>query len=174
MDNNVYILDSFKIGKKAEILAAQRIKKAGWTIFDVRKNPRYQIKDIDYICSGFGSIWTVDVKTDRCYRTFNYFFEIISNVESDKLGWGYTSEADYILMVYPTPTGGYEMHVLDMVKTRAWIEENAWKCKVIENSTKREDGSIYHSQGIIINRQKFSLESDAVMQILSIDGQEVA
>jgi len=63
MDNNVYILDSFKIGKKAEILAAKRIEKAGWHITDVRKNPAYQIKDIDYICSGFGIIWTVDVKT---------------------------------------------------------------------------------------------------------------
>jgi hypothetical protein len=171
MDNHVYILDSFAIGKKAEDMAAKRIKKAGWHVTDVRKNPIYQVKDIDYICSGFGSIWTVDVKTDRCHYTGNYFFEIISNVETNKAGWGYTSEANYILIVYPT-SAGHELHVLDMAKIREWLIKNADKCKVIENTTKREDGSIYYSQGIIVNRQKFARESGAVMQILPIEKNE--
>lgn len=168
MSENVFILDSFAIGKKAEEMAAKRIEKAGWQITDVRKVPAYQVKDIDYICSGDGDEWSVDIKTDRCYRTNNYFFETLSNIELDKPGWGYTSEANYILIVYPTSTG-HELHVLDMTKTREWLYQNASKCRVITNTTKRENGSVYYSQGIIVNRRKFEQESGAVTQILSIE-----
>ena len=169
----VFILDSFKKGKPAEEIAAARIKKAGWQIEDVRKDPVYQAKDIDYICSKDDDAWTVDIKTDRCYRTGNYFFEILANVESEKLGWAYTSEADYILIVYDTGSG-HELHVIDMALLRIWLEQNEWKCRKIENSTRRENGSIYHSQGIICNRTKFAEESNAVIQILSIEEKEVA
>lgn len=170
----VYILDSFRKGKPAEEIAAQRIAKAGWQIEDVRKDKEYQAVDIDYICSKDDDTWTVDVKTDRCYKTQNYFFETLANVEAKKQGWAYTSEADYILIVYETPTGGHELHVIDMSLARAWIEQNEWKCRKIENATRRENGSIYHSQGIIYNRKKFAAESGAVIQILKIEEKEVA
>ena len=44
----------------------------------------------------------------------------------------------------------------------------------IENATRRENGSIYHSQGIVYNRTKFAAESGAVIQILKIEEKEVA
>jgi hypothetical protein len=171
MDN--YIIDSFQKGAAAEELAAQRIMNAGWEITDVRKITEYQALDIDYICFGFDDSWTVDIKTDRCYRTGNYFFETVANVESDKQGWAYTSAAEYILIVYNTGAG-YELHVISLKLTREWLNENAWKCKTITNSTKRENGTIYHSQGIIVSRQKFSNESGAVMQVLSINKEAAA
>ena len=169
----VYILDSFRKGKPAEEIAAARIAKAGWEITDVRKDPVYQAADIDYVCFNDDDEWTVDVKTDRCYKTQNYFFEVLANVEAEKLGWAYTSEADYILIVYDTPAG-HELHVIDMFQLRQWLEQNEWKCRKIENSTRRENGSIYHSQGVIYNRTKFASESNAVIQILKIEAEEVA
>lgn len=166
MDN--FILDSFKTGAAAETLAAKRIRKAGWDITDVRKIQEYQVQDIDYICSSVDDSWSVDVKTDRCYRTGNYFFEIAANIELDKQGWAYTSAADYILIVYDTGAD-YELHVISMDKLRQWLQKNGDKCKIITNSTRRENGTIYHSQGIIINRIKFQRESGAVEQILNIN-----
>lgn len=174
MTKPVFILDSFRKGKPAETLAAQRIKKAGWEITDVRQDPEYQAKDIDYVCFDDSDQWTVDVKTDRCYKTQNYFFEVLANVEAKKQGWAYMSEADYILIVYETPTGGHELHVIDLPLARAWIKQNEQKCRKIENATRRENGSIYHSQGVIYNRQKFAAESGAVIQTLSISEKEVA
>ncbi|MGL5207001.1 MAG: hypothetical protein ACRC8T_05775 [Acidaminococcaceae bacterium] len=173
MTKPVYILDSFKKGKPAEEIAAARIAKAGWQIEDVRTDKEYQAVDIDYVCSKDDDTWTVDIKTDRCYYTGNYFFETLANIESNKAGWAYTSMADYILIVYDTPAG-HELHVIDMSLARAWIHQNEWKCKKIENATRRENGSIYHSQGIICNRTKFAEESNAVIQILKIEEKEVA
>lgn len=171
MDN--YIMDSFRIGAVAEDLAAQRIINAGWEITDARKDPEYQAQDIDYICSGVDDSWSVDIKTDRCYCTGNYFFETVANIELHKQGWAYTSAAEYILIVYDTGAG-YELHVINMPLTRDWLYGNIDQCRTITNSTKRENGTIYHSQGIIVSRSKFSNESGAVMQVLSIDKEEAA
>jgi hypothetical protein len=171
MDN--YIMDSFRIGAVAEELAAQRIMNAGWNITDVRKDLEYQKIDIDYICSGVDDEWSVDIKTDRCYRTGNYFFETVANVELDKQGWAYTSAAEYILIVYNTGAG-YELHVISLKLTSEWLHGNAWKCRTVTNSTKRENGTVYHSQGIIVNRSKFQRESGAVMQVLNLSKEEAA
>jgi len=172
MVNHNFIMDSFAKGTSAEEIAMDRIKRAGWSITDVRNDKKYQVIDIDLICSSSNDRWTVDVKTDRG-DTGNYFIETKSNVERDTAGWGYSSEADYIMIVYPVRVG-FEIHVIDAVILRNWLPLNEYKYRTITNSTKRENGSVYHSKGVIINRQKFLEETGAVAQIFSFDQKDVA
>jgi hypothetical protein len=149
-----YIMDSFKVGKSAETIVSNWMVSLGWEIVDVRQDKVYQIKDIDYLVpTTDGGQAGVDIKSDRCFDTGNYFIETFSNIEKNKIGWGFGSEADYIMIYYPTSA---ELHIIDLHALKPWLVANAGKCKTITNSTQRVSGTTYHSQGIVINRQQLA------------------
>lgn len=155
------IKDSFAKGKNAEEIVAAWIVKQGWgAVKDVRKDKEYQAKDIDYIVSDEESDTPIDVKSDKYYETNNYFIETMSNIELNKIGWGYSSLADFIFIYYPD---GDELHVINMFALRPWLIRNAGKCKEKTNATKSKWNNkvLYHSQGILVNRQKLMREIGA-------------
>lgn len=76
-------------------------------------------------------------------------------MQKNKIGWGFGSEADFIFIYYPTAG---ELHIIDMHALKPWLIKNAGSCKTITNSSKRYDGSTYHSHGIVVNRDKLANE----------------
>lgn len=167
------INDSFKIGEKAEAIVSDWMIKQGWVLKDVRKDKVYQAKDIDYLIIDGSYQTAVDIKSDKCFDTGNYFIETFSNIDKNKIGWGYGSEADYIFVYYPTAG---ELHIIDMHVLKPWLIKNAGKCKTITNSSARYNGSTYHSQGIVIDRDKLATEigTDNIMVHQISDIKDVA
>lgn len=155
MSDTNNIIDSFKIGSDAEAIVSEWMIQKGWVLNDVRKDKVYQAKDIDYLVLHNKYSTSVDVKSDKRFDTGNYFIETFSNVEKNIIGWGYGSQAEYIIVYYPT---GCELHLIDMYALKTWLVANAGKYRTITNATRREDGTMYHSKGIVVDRDKLAQE----------------
>src|SRR5579872_282001 len=88
-------------------------------IHDVQADPRFQHRGIDLLWErGDGALAGVEVKGDRHAARGTYFFELVSNYESDTPGCFLYSEADWLLYVFVS-TG--ELHLLPLPATRAWF-----------------------------------------------------
>ena len=166
------IIESFKIGADSEEIVFEWMLQKNWKMTDVRKDKIYQIKDIDYLVRVDNFSTSVDVKSDKRFETGNYFIETFSSVEKNIIGWGFGSQAEYIIVYYPTVC---ELHLIDMYALKTWLVANAGKYRTITNATRREDGTMYHSQGIVVNRQKLMDEIGTDnLQINKINIKDVA
>jgi hypothetical protein len=119
-------------------------------IIDVRKNKLYQIKDIDFITydAKNNKMVNFDVKLDtRVHDTDNYLLEIYSNYETRKIGWGLTTESDYIVVHEPQTNF---LHFINMRKCRQYLLENWQKHKLVASTT----NMMYTSKAILINTQE--------------------
>jgi len=124
-------------------------------VVDVRKNKKYQKLDVDFIFKDK----KVEAKSDSCYNTGNYFFEVVSNAEKSTPGWAVYSEADYILIYYPAAG---EIHSIYGQDLRDWLVNNSYRFPMITNSTSgRENKLLYHSMGVLVNRELFAKEVGA-------------
>jgi len=84
--------ESLKEGKRGEEIAFKLLRKRYLLVDDVRDDPVFQKKDVDFVVDGLG----VDVKFDSLMcRTGNFFFEEWSNVEKETKGCFLGSEADF-------------------------------------------------------------------------------
>lgn len=86
-----------EIGQKAELKALDYLKRTFSKIVDVRDEPTYQTRGIDFMCWDIG----VEVKSDS-FNTDLLFFETKRHVERDLPGWLYTCQADIMVWVKPS------------------------------------------------------------------------
>jgi hypothetical protein len=84
-------------GKQGENLVYSWMRRSGWEVQDVRSDPTYQKRDIDYIASKDGKTRTLEVKNDTYIaKSGNVCLEI---QVGDKPGWLQCIEAEFLLVV---------------------------------------------------------------------------
>jgi len=83
------------VGERAFLRLARQNR---WRVRDVRDNPEFRRRDIDFVVEG----WTVEVKTDFVASSSGKIpFELFADVWRGKLGWGIYCEADYLFWYFP-------------------------------------------------------------------------
>jgi hypothetical protein len=106
-------------------------KKQIIDVEDVTKNPKYFSKGIDFIFTlKNGRKVSVDVKYDSSItRTGNVFLEVVKNNRTMEDGWFWTSEADFILIVF----GGQDdkMLTLPLKEVRDYFKINQDRFKKV-------------------------------------------
>lgn len=118
---------------------------------NVEDDDYYRTKDIDLIwtreANGISKKVAVEVKVDTYFRTGNYFFETLSNVEKNTPGCFIYSEADYFFYYFL----GFEIHAIELAPARAWFLDhiNEFPRKRTTTTVGR---SYYHTEGCLVKR----------------------
>lgn len=87
-------------GKEAEQQVEKHYIDRGFTTKDVSDLPEYQSKDIDLVVTDKDYSFTVEVKRDSNINiTGNFFIEIYTNVETEKVGWFTKCKADFLYYI---------------------------------------------------------------------------
>ncbi len=105
----------------------------------------YQRRGIDRLAVEGEDEYTLEYKADsKVFKTGNFFLETVSQDTSNKPGWVYYSEADYIVYFLPT------VKQLWFIKT-ATLKNNIedWKQKYPIKSCKNKT---YSSYGVLVPR----------------------
>ena len=83
--------------RQGEEYAIKCLEAKGFNVIDQRNNPQYWRKDIDLTAIKDGIENNIEVKWDsKIYNSNAFFFELITNIQENKLGWANYTEADYI------------------------------------------------------------------------------
>ena len=137
-------------------------------VINIENNKKYQEKDIDGIMvfdtNGYIDLSTFEIKADRWYKTGNYFFEIISNSNTNSLGCFLYTEADYIFYYFLEEK---ELHILPMPQTRDWFIENQHRFEEKQTATKINNTIAYYSIGKLVPRKVLQNEVNNI-KILKI------
>lgn len=91
-------------GKEAEYQVQKHYLDRGFEVEDTSENPKFQSKDIDMIITDKDKdkdySFSVEVKRDSNINiTGNFFIEIYTNVETEKVGWFTKCEADFLYYI---------------------------------------------------------------------------
>lgn len=109
-----------KVGQEGETFLDQWLHPV-YKVLDVSGEMKYQQAGIDRIVTrSDGSVITIEYKFDLvAKRTANLFFETISNDKEMIPGWGWSSQADYWIVLVPEQ----EILVFKPGKLRALVWE---------------------------------------------------
>lgn len=148
-----------KIGTE-QITKFLRNQKSTIDILNVENDLSYQKKDIDLLWihrTNVGEVTTsIEIKVDNYYRTGNYFFETLSNVEKNTDGCFMYSEAKYLYYYFLN----VELHIFKLDEARKWFIQNKNRFTYKRTSTPIPNtNSVYHTEGALVNRQLFANES---------------
>lgn len=134
--------DSLKVGESGEKLFLDAFGEE-WGLVDVRKNPEYQERDIDFLAKGK----TIELKTDT-YTNGNMFLETISAKEIESKGYVYKSQADYLCYLF---VNFKVMFIFDLPRLREWVKSNAPQLVEYKKElTNSYPGGYYTSEGYAI------------------------
>ncbi|MFZ4664968.1 MAG: hypothetical protein ACOYME_00905 [Prochlorotrichaceae cyanobacterium] len=91
-----------KVGQEGEKFLDQWLSST-YKVLDVSEDLKYQQSGIDRVVTrSDGSVITIEYKFDiAAKRTGNLFFETISNDKKMIPGWGWSSQADYWIVLIP-------------------------------------------------------------------------
>jgi hypothetical protein len=106
-------------------------QKSTIKIINVENDIDYQKKDIDLIkireLNSEVKETAIEIKVDNYYRTGNYFFETLSNVERGTDGCFMYSEATYLFYYFLN----VELHIFNFSKAREWFIANRDRFKLV-------------------------------------------
>jgi hypothetical protein len=156
---------SINVGKSGEEIMYQYLRKKYEDVVDVTKQKQFYPLDIDYVCSNKrGENTLIEVKTDTYTgRNGNIFLETWSNVEKEKQGWPYYTEADEIwYYAVGTPyayvfKGGEQLLELLELFLEEGEEKDVWN-------------KGYTSKGVVLGLD--SIPSPMIEQVKVIDDDE--
>ena len=114
-------------GDCGEELLKAFLEKKNFKVIDVRTNPEYQQKDIDFIISGDNvHFYTMEVKSDgKMCKTGNIFVEeCMKRQIGDRKGWLYYCEADILCFI---DIVNYYFYFIDWKKLKNKILVGFWK-----------------------------------------------
>lgn len=138
----------------AHVEAYLRTQRSTLSVENVEDVAQYRSKDIDLIWTrqsgAVSKQVAVEIKVDTYYRTGNYFFETISNVEKGTPGCFLYSEADYFFYYFLQ----VEIHALRLAPVRAWFLENIATFPV-KRTTTPVGSDFYHTEGRLVQRTQF-------------------
>lgn len=146
--------DSLKKGDVGEELILNYLNKNDNIdyIEDVSNNVDYQKVDIDSIIHfKSGKTQTLEIKTDF-YKSPNFFYEVMSAIETGSVGCFEKTEADRLIYYYINLN---LLYVFDMPKYREWVRSNKEEFdkkygKYLKNN--RYNGTQYTSFGYAFPR----------------------
>ncbi|XWK90044.1 MAG: hypothetical protein U7127_08355 [Phormidium sp.] len=132
-----------KVGKEGEAKIDLWLKFHGYDIQDVSEIPEYQKAGIDrLLIRPDGEIAKAEFKTDRIAKNSEQlFFETVSVVHRNILGWGWTSQADLWIFLIP----GQELLFIEPGKLRSLVAE---KLAILEKKSVQNKG--YSSEGFLV------------------------
>ena len=110
-------------------------------VIDRREQPQYWVKDIDFTVSKNGFTADIEIKWDaKINDSGAMFFELLTNIQENQLGWANYTQADYIWYGYAKSQIFYIFKVDDM---RQFLKEfkGEYETKVANDYNSR-DGSI--------------------------------
>lgn len=118
----------------------------------MENNTYFRTKDIDLIWNKKIDHRTIplkiEIKTDKYHKTGNYFFETISNNNSNSAGCFMYTEADFIFYYFIDIK---ELHILPMPEARDWFLANIDRFKEVNVRATEAGTGFYHSVGRLIN-----------------------
>lgn len=80
-----------------EMLAKQCLLAGGYTVIDRRDSPYYWAQDIDMTAYKDNFSADIEVKWDtKIHNSGNLFFELLTNIDKNELGWASYTTSDYI------------------------------------------------------------------------------
>ena len=132
------------IGKRGEHLTKQYLNNNGWLTVDTAGHKLFQQIDIDMVIEKNGTVYTVDVKTDR-HVSKNFFIETVSNDTKNTLGCIYVTKADYWFYYFEDSDECFIFKPADMIKH---IEENNFR--KVSHATSIAGREVYKSHGVLV------------------------
>jgi hypothetical protein len=161
MDGKPYnFLTQHQVGKSGEVFLDQWLQ-VSYQISDVSHEPKYQRSGIDRVLTKpDGTMLTVEYKVDAtAKRTGNLFFETVSNDARNSPGWGWSSQADYIIFLIPEQ----EIIVFETARLRAliWEKRDQLCSKAIPNEGYNTIGyplSIMEAKTVAFHHQPLRLD----------------
>jgi hypothetical protein len=134
------------IGKKGEEILDQWLKQ-NYQVSDVSEVEKYQKMGIDRVLTRpDGTVIMVEYKFDvASARTGNLFFETVSVDTKNIPGWGWSSQADYWVFLFPN----LEVLIIEPSKLRHLV----WTLRTLL-SEKKIPNKNYHTWGIPIPLEK--------------------
>lgn len=149
---------SLKVGEVGEE-AVKRIFTNLWpryTLVDVRDNPEYQRKDIDFLYLSpmrFVGNKSIEVKTDTVMaRTGNIYLECMDNCNTGRKGWFYASEADY-LCYYDYHND--ELYVIELAELR-WLVKRVPTREVVMRDYNPATGYYKEGRGLVMKKEELT------------------
>lgn len=163
MSTNKQWNHDLKIGAKGEQIFTHVWQNCfGTTPKDVRHDPEYQHRDIDYmITDGLHDYIGAEIKTDLkdmpnrvLPSSGSFLLETVKNLNSNKPGWIYETGAQLIVMVKQHVNRMYLLNAHNLKNYVSTNEQrylnNHW---YYDASTKNDDGTVrYKSRNLIIAR----------------------
>ena len=133
---------------------------------DVRDFPEYRRKDIDFLVHIYDKKRkkfyheSIEVKTDKYYRTGNIFAETISNINRNTKGCFVKTECDYMYYLFSPQN---ILYILPMKKVKKWFLDNYDDFITKITSTCDTNGTVlYRSLGKLIPRERISKEVQGI------------
>lgn len=121
------------------------------SVTDVACDRISQMQGIDLVLNlKDGQTQTIEVKSDRCHKTGNYFFEIVSNLQLANIGCILKCQADCIFYYFDDVR---ELHIFNTKDIVTWFIANIDTFKTRKVATKCAGGS-YTSLGCLVPRNQ--------------------
>ncbi|MEO5607700.1 MAG: hypothetical protein ABIR13_09010 [Polaromonas sp.] len=124
---------------------------------NVEKDPVFQTEDIDLVWTrrkdNSEKDYKIEIKVDNYYKTGNYFFETLSNVEKGTPGCFLYSKADWLFYYFLSA----ELHVIELKVAQYWFLRRMKEFKKRQTSTPVGNG-LYHTEGALVSRTVFAEE----------------
>lgn len=126
--------------KTGEALAIKCLEAKGYQVDDQRNKPEYWEKDIDITAHKDGNSFDIEIKWDGHINYSNaFFFELLTDIEQNKLGWANYTQADYIFYGDSKRKVFYVFSVQDM---REYLEKHKGEYDERPAKDYRRDGTI--------------------------------
>lgn len=126
--------------REGEELAIKCLKAKGYTVIDQTQKQEYWKKDVDLTAVKDGESFDIEVKWDgRISNSNAFFFELMTDIEKNKLGWASYTEADYIFYGDSKRKKFYVFKVKDM---RDYLEKHRGEYEERKAKDYRQDGTI--------------------------------
>ncbi|MBN1430483.1 MAG: hypothetical protein JXB07_19085 [Anaerolineae bacterium] len=146
------------IGQAAEQLLDAELRKRGYTVWSATRDDQRRGIDRWIARPPSERQWSIEYKDDlRAQHTGNAFVEVLSVDTVGRLGWAYTSQADYLLYYVH---GDELVYVLKMQAVKETVP--AWE-RLYRTVKVMNDG--YNTHGVLVPLHELEALAEAVWNL---------
>lgn len=129
-----------------QVLSALRRHRHTHHVDDVRDDPDWQTRGVDFVWHADEGHFSVEVKTEE-KTTGNLFLETISNCTTGEAGWLFTSEADLVAYGF---LDGPRWLLFPLLPLRECIARRP-DLPTRRARTTAHDGTLYETEGVLLS-----------------------
>ena len=130
-------MNNYRCGEE---LAIKCLTAKGYTIIDQRDNPSCWKKDIDITAIRDGVSNDIEIKWDSRIGNSNaFFFELLADMDNNKVGWAYFTQADYI---FYGDSRNKRFYVFSSADMRDYLDTHKGEYETRIASDYRMDGTV--------------------------------